>query len=237
MTVLLDALPDLPRWVEARGMLLSGRGSIVQADPPDPPTMVCSPSVMLAVVVRWDQPAALERALRHVPRELSIVAPAAAEPVLAGLVPRRERELATLFHLPPSDIGRLPPDGHARLLRNDEYRVLENLPPILRGELQDACRYSPIASAFADDRPVSFCYCGWETDAHWDVSIDTLEAYRRRGLAIAATACLIRHFAEAGKTAVWGAADSNPASTLLARKLGFSEVDRLVVVYPDDAHP
>jgi hypothetical protein len=238
MTVLLDALPDLPRWVEARGMLLSGRGSLVEADPPDPPTMVSSPSVMLAVVIRWDQPAAIERALRHVPREFSIVAPATAEPVLADLLPRRDRECATLFHLPPSDVGRLPPhDQHtARLLRPDEYRTLENLPPLLRGELLDACKYSPIASSFADGRPVSFCYSGWETDAHWDVSIDTLETYRRRGLGLAATACLIRHFGNAGKTAVWGAADSNPASTLLARKLGFTAVDRLLVVYPDDAH-
>jgi hypothetical protein len=236
MSFALETLPDLPRWVEARGMLLSGRGSFVQADPPDPLTMVCAPSVMLAVITRWDHPEALERALRHVPREFSIVAPFAAEPVLAAILPKREREPARLFQLPPSAAVQLPAAETARLLRADEHKLLENLPPILRGELIDACRYSPIACAFVDDRPVSFCYCGWETETHWDVSIDTLESDRGRGLGIAATICLLHHFARAGKTAVWGAADSNPASARLATKLGFSEVDRLVVVYPDDAH-
>jgi RimJ/RimL family protein N-acetyltransferase len=217
-------------------MLLSGRGHLVQPRATDPPTIVSAPSVLLAVVVRWDEPSALARALRHVPREFSVVAPAEAEPVVASLVPERSRERATLFHLPPADAGRCATAATGRLLRKDEYRQLENLPPMLRGELRDACQYSPIASAFVDQRPVSFCYSGWETETHWDVSVDTLDGYRRRGLGAAASACLIHHFAQAGKTAVWGAVESNAASAALARKLGFSEVDRLIVVYPDDAH-
>jgi RimJ/RimL family protein N-acetyltransferase len=233
---LLDAVPDLPRWVEARGMLTSGRGSIVEAPPPDPPTMVSAPSVMLAVVFRWDCRDALHRALQKVPREFSIVAPFEAESIVSAALPRREREQATLFHLPPAEAARLAaPDG-ARLLDEAEYKELDNLPPILRGELRDACRYSPVASAFADERPVSFCYSGWETESHWDLSIDTLESYRRRGLGTAACICLIRHFAARGKTAVWGALESNPASTALASKLGFSPVDQLIVAYPDRAH-
>jgi RimJ/RimL family protein N-acetyltransferase len=218
-------------------MLTSGRGSIVEAAPPDPPTMVVAPSVMLAVAFRWDFRDALFRALQKVPREFSIVAPEEAESVVASALPRREREGATLFHLPPTDAARLPPPaGGARLLEESEYWQLDNLPPILRGELRDACRYSPIASAFADDRPVSFCYSGWETESHWDVSIDTLETHRRRGLGEAACICLIRHFARLGKTAVWGSLESNPASAALACKLGFTPVDRLVVAYPDRAH-
>lgn len=217
-------------------MLTSGRGCSVEASLSDPPTIISSPPVMLAVIIRWDHPEALARALRHVPREFSIVGPAEAEPVVASLLPERPREWATLLHLPPSEAARLTPSACARLLREDEHPQLDNLPPILRGELKDACHYSPIASAFADDRPVSFCYSGWETERHWDVSIDTLESYRMRGLATAATTCLIHHFAAQGKTAVWGAAESNPASARLARRLGFTAVDRLVVLYPDDAH-
>ena len=157
-------------------MLTSGRGSIVEAPPPDPPTVVAAPSVMLAVAFRWDCRDALIRALQRVPREFSIVAPAEAESVVADALPRRERELATLFHLPPTEAVRLPPPAVTRGCSNERsIRQLDNLPPILRGELREACRYSPIASAFADDRPVSFCYSGWETESHWDVSIDTLE--------------------------------------------------------------
>jgi GNAT superfamily N-acetyltransferase len=217
-------------------MLLSGRGRLVDAAAGDAPMIVTSPSVMLAVVFRWDSRDALARAVSQVPREFSIVAPADAEEALAALLPRRGREGATLFHMPPETGKALDCPAVARLLRPDEYQQLENLPPILRGELREACTYSPIASAFADDRPVSFCYSGWETERHWDISIDTLDGYRRRGLGAAASACLIRHFAEAGKTAVWGSVDSNAESIALARKLGFTPVDRLLVVYPDDAH-
>ena len=218
-------------------MLSSGRGSIVEAPPPDPPTVIAAPSVMLAVAFRWDCRDALFRALQRVPREFSIVAPVEAESVLATALPRREREPATLFQLPATEAGRLTaPDVVARLLNEREYGQLDNLPPILRGELREACRYSPIASAFADDRPVSFCYSGWETESHWDLSIDTLETYRRRGLGMAACICLIRHFAQQGKTAVWGSLESNPASEALAYKLGFTPVDRLLVAYPDRAH-
>jgi len=234
---LLDAVPDLPRWVEARGMLWSGRGSVVEARPPDPPTVVTSAAVMVAVVFRCDHEAALARALARVPREFSIIAPLEAEPIIDRALPRRERERATLFKLDPDEAARLPAQpGVARLLEREEYPQLENLPPILRGELREACRYSPIASAFADDRPVSFCYSGWETESHWDVSIDTLESYRRRGFAAAACICLLRHYARLGKTAVWGALDSNPASSALAYRLGFTPVDHLMVAYPDDAH-
>jgi len=218
-------------------MLSSGRGSIVQAPPPDPPTIVSAAAVMVAVIFRWDNEPALARALTRVPREFSIIAPVDAEAIVDRALPRREREHATLFKLDPEDAAQLPSQlGVARLLSRDEYRQLENLPPILRGELREACRYSPIASAFADDRPVSFCYSGWETESHWDVSIDTLESYRRRGFGAAACICLIDHFARLGKTAVWGSLDSNPASSALAHRLGFTPVDQLMVAYPDDAH-
>ena len=212
------------------------RGAIVERDDPDPPSVLSSPAVLLAVVVRWDRPDVLARAIHRVPREFSIVGPAEAADAIAGIVPRRDREHAVLYHLPPAMARRLPASPIARLLRDDEYRQLDNLPPILRGELRDACNYSPIAAAFVDDRPVSFCYSGWETETHWDVSIDTLDGYRRRGLATAASTCLLHHFANAGKTAVWGAVDSNTESGALARKLGFTPVDELMVVYPDDGH-
>jgi len=233
---LLATVPDLPRWVEARGMLLTGRGSIVETGLLDPPAIVAAASSMLAVVLRWDQPDTLARALRNVPREFSIVGPVEAHDAVRRVLQRRANEEATLFHLPAEEAARLAASDCARLLRADEYRHLDNLPPILRGELRDACHHSPIAIAQADERPVSFCYSGWETEKHWDVSIDTLDSYRLRGLGAAACTCLIHHFAALGKTAVWGSVDSNPASTALARKLGFTAVDRLMVFYPDDGH-
>ena len=217
-------------------MLLTGRGSIVETGLLDAPTVVASASTMLAVVLRWDQPDTLTRALRNVPREFSIVGPAEAVDAVRRALPRRANEEATLFHLPAERAARLSEAPAARLLRTDEYRQLDNLPPILRGELRDARHHSPIAIAEADNRPVSFCYSGWETEKHWDLSIDTLDSHRQRGHGAAACTCLIQHFAALGKTAVWGSVDSNPASTALASKLGFTAVDRLMVFYPDDGH-
>ena len=45
-----------------------------------------------------------------------------------------------------------------------------------------------------------------------DVSVDTIEGYRRRGLAGAAFVAIAGHFKEQEKAPVWGASENNPAS-------------------------
>ncbi len=59
------------------------------------------------------------------------------------------------------------------------------------------------------------------------MTIDTLEDFRRRGFAEAAVRELARHLRAQGREPVWGAAEDNPASLALARKLGFQVVDRV----------
>ena len=101
----------------------------------------------------------------------------------------------------------------------------------LRDELTIESRAgTPIAAACVDEHPVAFCYAGAVTETLWDVSIDTLELYRRRGFAAQCAAYLIRRLAEDGKRPVWGAAESNAPSARLAAKLGFTPVDSLVVL-------
>ncbi len=230
---ILTTLPDIPRWVEARGMLLTGRGTIIPPEAGDPVTMVKAADTSLAVVIRWDDAAALARAMRAVPPGFSVIAPAEAEAALAAAAPGRSCESATLFALTPDQARpeRLPDlEADTRLLREDELRLLDRLPPVLRGELHHARSFSPIAVAFVDAQPVAFCYAGWETETLWDVSIDVLDGFRRRGLGWAACACLIRVYAILGKTSVWGARASNVASVTLAQKLGFEPVDQLIWV-------
>ena len=77
--------------------------------------------------------------------------------------------------------------------------------------------------------PVSFCYAAFETEAFWDISIETLEPHRRRGLTAASALFLIHHMSVKGEAPVWGAADSNLPSLRLAAKLGFEPVDRIVL--------
>lgn len=85
-----------------------------------------------------------------------------------------------------------------------------------------------MAVAIVDSLPVAFCYAAFTTDRLWDVSIETLKAYRRRGLAAACVLALSRHMYDRDLIPAWGAMDNNPASIGLAAKLGFvleSEID------------
>ncbi len=87
----------------------------------------------------------------------------------------------------------------------------------------------PMVAAFVDNRVASICYACRESESLWDISIDTLEPYRRRGLAAACVRFLIRKMRQEGKEPVWGAVDSNIASLGLATKLGFRPVARIAV--------
>jgi predicted GNAT family acetyltransferase len=127
---------------------------------------------------------------------------------------------------------RLPPvpPGTVRRLAAEEVSALSGLPPDLREELLvEAQAGTPIAAAFADERPVAFCYAGSVTERWWDVSIDTVEPYRRQGYAARCAAYCITEMARAGKQPVWGALVSNHASAGLAVKLGFEPVDSIFV--------
>jgi GNAT superfamily N-acetyltransferase len=86
-----------------------------------------------------------------------------------------------------------------------------------------------VAAAILEGVAVAFCYPAYETETLWDVSIDTLEPYRRRGLARTCFEFLCDHMAAHGKVPVWGALASNSASLSLAARLGFEEVDRSIV--------
>jgi len=96
-------------------------------------------------------------------------------------------------------------------------------------ELEAAAEFTEIAASFEDGRPVSFCYASAETETLWDVGIDTLEAYQRRGHAGRVAGFMIRRMKAEGLDVVWTALESNLASVKLAGALGFQEVDRIVI--------
>jgi GNAT superfamily N-acetyltransferase len=101
------------------------------------------------------------------------------------------------------------------------------LPP--RDAIDASPRLVPIAAAWADGLPVAFCHPVLETETLWDVSVDTAEDYRGRGLAGRAARAMIRHLRHAGKAPVWGALESNLPSLHVARRLGFVPAGRLAV--------
>jgi predicted GNAT family acetyltransferase len=63
----------------------------------------------------------------------------------------------------------------------------------------------------------------------WDISIDTLERYRRQGYAARCVSYMVDEMRRRGKEPVWAAEDTNAPSMRLAAKLGFVPVEGLLV--------
>jgi GNAT superfamily N-acetyltransferase len=145
---------------------------------------------------------------------------------VAASLPGWETVSATLHML--GDTPRLPrvPAGSVRLLEPSELDSIEGLPSGLRAEFAVAVRRSPIAASFADGRPVAFCYAV-RTESLWDISINTLEGYRKQGHAARCVAYMIEYLRPLRP--VWGAEETNLPSLRLAARLGFVPVDELLV--------
>jgi ribosomal protein S18 acetylase RimI-like enzyme len=107
---------------------------------------------------------------------------------------------------------------------------VEGLPEELRRELTIAALRGAVVGMKVGGKHVSFCHAEVQSETMWDVSIDTLEEYRRRGHAEKAVAHLADHmFRNRNKRPMWGALETNEASLLLAAKLGFRAADEIVV--------
>lgn len=129
------------------------------------------------------------------------------------------------------------PGGETRLLTFTDN--LTHVAAPLRREIAEALTEVPVAAVIADGRAGAFCYPGAITETLWDVSIDTLPRYRRRGLAMRAFLRMFDHLRPHGLLPVWGSLDDNRASLQLARKLGFRAVGSLFVfeVRPPASRP
>lgn len=167
---------------------------------------------------------------RHAP--WSLVAEAGEAAYLSAICPgwRFERaRVARRRH--GAALPRLVPEGVTlRLLEPADRDAIAGIPDDeVRDELERVFGHVVSAAAFVGGRPVSFCSGYPETETRYDLAIDTLEGYRRRGLARATAAFLIRHMATRGKQPVWGALESNTASIRLAESIGFEWVGELAV--------
>jgi len=168
---------------------------------------------------------------RDVPAEL-LAQPEDAGPV-ADALPGWDSEGATLHVLggeptPPA----LRPDAEVVLVGpgNRSRLPAAGVPEGVYREVESVWgRGRPAAVAFVGGRPAGFCLGTLETETLWDVSVETLPAYRQGGLAAACFDALRAHYDALGKRPVWGAHDSNPASLRLARRLGFLPAARLEI--------
>lgn len=214
----------MPRLVETRGMLLS-HGSRVRGDAEDGNYVVWEDR--LASVVGHPEPLLLRSVLEEAPavRELLVMRDAF-EPVRSSL-PEWTFEEAVIHALPdPAPEWPLPGPGVAFL---DQQASLDHLTPELADEIAAARADGPVAATWCDDRPVSFCSASSITETLWDVSIDTLPAYRRRGFAQSAVHLMAAFHRESARLPVWGAVIGNLASLQLSSRMGFVAVDTLYV--------
>ena len=241
MERLAGSLPDVPRWLETRSMLLSGRCEVLGLEEgPPAPSFVAreleeGEEQMIYVVGRPPPEAIREATRRNLGAGMALAAPEDARHVLEAL-PGWTADRATLHLL--GDAPRLPgpEEGEVRPLGASDLRAswADGIPQDLRSFLEDAVvgGEAPAAAALEDGRPVSFCVASDQTEGLWDVSIDTLEGHRRRGHAARCVSWMVEEMRRRGKEPVWAAEETNPPSMRLAARLGFVPVDELVLLRP-----
>jgi len=226
---LAQRLPDLPRLVEIRDLLLTGLGELFGVEE-QPAISFALREVETATVFIVGAPseAAILAALRADQPEASVIAPPEQAERLVALLPTWKQSRILLHRL--AHPHRLPP------IRADEVGILDPstlaqlaIPTDLLQEIENRTALSPVVAAYAGKQPVAFCYAGALTESLWDIAIDTLEPYRRRGHAAHCVTYLIHHMHAQGKQPVWQAADDNPASWRLAQKIGFEPMDELAL--------
>jgi GNAT superfamily N-acetyltransferase len=234
---LLRRLPDIPRWAEVRGMLHADSCEVIGLRERGDLAFVAretnaSDSRSICVVGRPDA-GAIRSAIDIDGPLLIIVAPEDAAHARA-ILPDWTESRAILHTLDPGIRPEFAPDDDLRTFSAADLDLIrDEMPPDLGPWLDSVVERDGARIAYwADGKPVSFC-CGTEpTETLWDVAIDTLPRYQRRGYAARCAAWMIRHMRERGLEPVWGAEADNVASLGLARTLGFRPVDELVLLEP-----
>ena len=223
-------LPDLPRWVELRGELLGGEPEVLGLTADPLAFVVVAPAFGSVQVVGRPPVESLGEAAGLAGPRVSILATPENRGWVAAALPELTEERALLHLLGPEPrLPRLVP-GAVRQLAPGEVASLAHLPEETLDELSaiDAGG-TPIAAALDRDTPVAFCYAGAATESLWDISIESLEPWRRRGFAANAVAFEVERLRASGQQPVWGAVESTAASLGLAAKLGFVPVDEVWV--------
>jgi hypothetical protein len=167
------SLPDLPRWVETRDLLAS-EASVVIPSPAGDGFVVWSGEQGLGAVVGPPDPASVAHAARSVPELLAF--PENVE-AMRDLLSGFAEEPATIFRAPAAQP---PPPPHAcRRIVREEIASLDHLAVDLHEDVSPAARHGRTGVAALDAGvPVAFAYVAAETEALWDVSIDTIPSHQ-----------------------------------------------------------
>jgi len=238
---LAKSLPDIPRWLEVRSLLLSGRCEVLGLEEEGPkPSFVARElgegEDQMVYVVGRPSPEIIREAASRSRNGGMVMATLEDTFHIEGALPGWKATRATLHLL--GEALNLPglAEGEVEPLGAPELRAswIEEIPEDLRSFLEDAIvgAEAPAAAAWVGGRPVSFCVASDQTEGLWDISIDTLESHRRRGHAARCVSWMVDEMRRRGKESVWAAEETNTPSIRLAARLGFVPVDKLVLLRP-----
>ncbi len=225
---ILKQIPDIPKWIYVRWMILSGQGRIYRDDDSDLSSLIVQhPTNLLTCVLGKPEPQLIYETISAEDDHIRVIAFEENVDYVKRVLAGWEQSIAYL-HMLSNEYKCEPVTDHSiRFLEKDELAQSTRIPVGLQSELNEAMLRTPVAAYFVNAQPVTFCYAAAETESWWDVSVDTLEEYRGKGYAGYTVKYLIEYMRSKGKNPVYGAEETNEASTKLARKLGFKPVDKL----------
>lgn len=216
---LVGSLPDIPRYLETRSILLSGRCEVFgleheeqgESEPSFVARELEEDEDQTIYVAGRPSPEVIREAARRNRNGGMILSTPEDAPHVQRILSSWTSTRATLHLL--GDVSRLPkpaadevkPFGASDLdaASND---LPEDLLAFLEGVLDQGV---PVAAAFAGQRPVSFCCASDETETLWDISIDTLEEHRRQGHAGRCVSWMVAEMRRRGKEPVRGAEETS----------------------------
>jgi hypothetical protein len=229
-SALLDRVPDEPGLVDIRGLLLSGAAQVFGDDRgwlivDEQSPLACAIGAPGADLLRRVLNGSSERVLLARTEDAQALASALQDWTVGGVTLHVQRT-------PTPRSARLPVWTFTRQSTAWPTLDLAHVPERLREELTVAIERSIVVTTWLDDRPIAFAYAAFITERWFDIAIDTVEPYRRKGAATAAVLTLIDLMRVWGREAVWGADDRNDASLTMAAALGFSPVATLARLSP-----
>lgn len=219
---LLAVIPDTPRHVEARSCLIAGTADLLYWDSQPFAYALINRNTATLFVHGAPKPAIIGDWAQHVKAEMELVGDEGHADALKALLPGWDYYPAILFRLAGSAAA--PAKGDTAWLSLNEIRTVK-MPEVVREEILVGAVTGRVACSLEEGRPVSFCYAGGVTETLFDIAIDTLSGFRRKGHARRAAALMISDMAGRGLAPVWGAVEGNIASIRVAKRLGFEPVD------------
>jgi GNAT superfamily N-acetyltransferase len=229
---ILQLLPDIPKWIYARWMILSGQARIYGDEEFETSSSIIQhPTNGLTCVIGQPDTDLLYKAITAADLDVQVMSFSDNDRFIGQQLPQWSRSPAYL-HILDHEIPQADTAGcEIKFLGHNDIFDENHIPGELRREFLDALHHSPIAALFIAELPVSFCYAAAETESLWDISVDTLDGYRNRGYGFQTVSFMIKHMDRKGKQPVWGAEESNYASLRLAQKLGFKPVEKIYLYY------